>query len=153
MSADANWLESISRLVSEGGGKGGFLLVFPEYRPDLVRAVAHRLALRYYDYRDEQLKPLGPDAYRVGLEDLDRTLEGLGEDGGAVVFNVEALLATKDGAERNRWLTDFLERSWPSTLVVPLTLFAPPAEGPDARVLRLDAQELPEPSLLGRLLH
>lgn len=153
MSAEANWLESISRLVSECGGKGGFLLVFPEYRPDLVRAVANRLALRYYDYRDEQLKPLGPDAYRVGLEDLDRTLEGLGEDGGAVVFNVEALLATKDGAERNRWLTDFLERSWPSTLVVPLTLFAPPAEGSAARVLRLDAQELPEPSLLGRLLH
>ena len=99
------------------------------------------------------MRPLGPDAYRVGLEDLDRLLGELSDAGGAVVFNVEALLATKDEAERNRWLEAFLEADWPSTLVVPVTLFAPPADGAGARVLYLDEQGLPEQSLLGRLLH
>ena len=153
MSAEDGWLDSISRMVNESGGKGGILLVFPEYRPDLVKAVAHSLALKYYDYREERLRPLGPDAYRVGLEDLDRLLGELSDAGGAVVFNVEALLATKDEAERNRWLEAFLEADWPSTVVVPVTRFAPPADGAEARVLYLDEQGLPEQSLLGRLLH
>ena len=152
MSADVDWLSPIERAVNESGGSGGILLVFPEYRPDLVKAVAHRLELRYYDYREEQLRPLGPDAYRVGLDDLDGLLSELGETGGAVVFNVEALLATKDEAERARWLTGFLSTDWPAVLVVPLTLFEPPAHSV-GRVLNLDAQDLPEPSLLGRLLH
>ena len=152
MSANDDWLRPIERAIKEIKGRGGILLVFPEYRPDLVKAVAHRLGLRYYDYRDEQLRPLGPDAYRVGLDDLDRLLGELGESGGSVVFNVEALLATKDETERARWLAGFLSTDWPAVLMVPLTLFEPPAQ--DAgQVLHLDAQDLPEPSLLGRLLH
>ena len=73
-------------------------------------------------------------------------------EGGAVVFNIEALLATKTKSERECWLASFLERDWGSVMVLPLTLFASDVTSDSGRVLHLDAETLPEQSLLSRFL-
>lgn len=149
----ATWLEPIRRHLARCEANGGLLLIFPEYRPDLAKEVANRLNLRFYDYRENRLRPLGPDAYKVGLEDLDEMLLMLDAEGGAVVFNIEALLATKNESERARWLASFLARDWGSLMVLPLTLFASDVTSDSGRVLYLDAEALPEQSLLSRFLH
>lgn len=154
MSRDnTSWMEPISRSLAQADADRGFILVFPEYRPDLVRELASRLNLRFYDYRENHLRPLGPDAFGVQLDDLDKQLSTLEAEGGAVVFNVEALLATKKAPERARWLSGFLEKKRGALLVLPLTLFGEDLAPESAQVLQLEAETLPEQSLLSRFLH
>jgi len=153
MTTERTWLDAIAELVAVGGGRGGFAVCLPEYRPDLVKAIAHRLQLRFYDYREEELRRHGANAYRVSLEELDDTLGGLAVQGGAMVLNVEALLAAKPEQDRTQWLADFMRADWASPMVLSLTLFTAELEGPSGRVMTLDKRELPEQSLVSRLLH
>lgn len=153
MSQDAAWMEPIIELVGITGLKGGIIVLFPEYRPDLAKSIAARLGLRFYDYRAEDLRRLGTGAYKVELRELDDVLERLSLEGGAVVFNVEALLATKDSEERGRWLSSFLNDEWPGLLLIPMTLFSRELQATTARVVHLEAEQLPEQSLISRFLH
>ena len=41
------WLQLILDLVSTLGGRGGTVLAFPEYRPDLTKAIAHAVGIRF----------------------------------------------------------------------------------------------------------
>jgi len=153
MGAGVTWLDLVASLVEGDSARGGFAVCFPEYRPDLARELAYRLQLRFYDYREEQLRPHGPEAHQVSLSDLDEVLGALAEEGGAVVLNVEALLAAKPEQERANWLARFLDAGWSRPLVLPLTLFAHELDSASARVLRLAEGTLPEQSLVSRLLH
>ena len=89
------WLKPILDLVSTQGGRGGALLAFPEYRPDLAKAIAHEVGIRFYDFRAETMAQKGFQAGSMALDELDAVLAQLAAEGGALVLNVEALLSTK----------------------------------------------------------
>ena len=52
-------MQPILDLVSTLGGRGGTVLAFPEYRPDLAKAIAHSVGIRYYDFRAEVMAQKG----------------------------------------------------------------------------------------------
>jgi len=86
------WLQPILDLVATQGGRGGTLLAFPEYRPDLAKAIAHAVGIRFYDFRAETMAQKGFQAGAMGLDELDAVLADLAAEGGALVLNVEALV-------------------------------------------------------------
>jgi hypothetical protein len=145
------WLKPILDLVSTQGGRGSGLLAFPEYRPDLVKAIAHKVGIRFYDFRAETMAQKGFQAGAMGLDELDAVLAGVAAEGGAVVLNVEALLSTKSSEERRAWMQGFLLGDWPGLLLVPLALYSDEAPVVDERVLRLEPDDLPEQGLINRL--
>lgn len=149
---DQRWLNQCIEFATTLG-QGGMLLGFPEYRPDLAKLVAHRLQLTFYDYRSEVMAAYGPDAASIELDSLDQTLGELAAGGGAVVFNVEALLATKSPEQREAWLTGLLRADWPHPMVIPLTLFTAEAGGLSQRILNFAPEDLPEQGLVSRLMH
>jgi len=148
-----NWLAQMSEFVASMGARGGALLVLPEYRPDLAKAVAHRLTLRFYDFRAEDMVPKGAQASAVGLDALNAVLTQLSVDGGAVVFNVEALLATKTSEQRRAWIEGFVRTDWSGLLLVPMTLFAQEAAVVTDRALHLQAEDLPTQGIISRMLN
>ena len=77
----------------------------------------------------------------------------LAAEGGAVVFNVEALLSTKSSEERGSWMEGFVGRDWKGLLLVPLTLYGHEAAAVTERVLHLEAEDLPAQGLLSRLVN
>ena len=153
MTAPPTWLEPVSSLLEANAGRGGYLLAFPEYRPDLATALAHWTGLPFFDYREQELRPRGIEAGRVTLEQLAERLAALAAGGGAVVFNVEALLATKDLVDRTRWLLEFVNTDWPHPLIVPITVFADELPADIRRCHRFDESQLPPLTLVGRLAH
>ena len=145
------WLKPIYDLVSTQGGLGGALLAFPEYRPDLAKAMAHEVGIRFYDFRAETMAQKGFQAGAMGLDELDAVLAQLAAEGGALVLNVEALLSTKSSEERGAWMQGFLRPDWPGLLLVPLALYAHEAPVGNGRVLRLEPDDLPAQGLVNRL--
>lgn len=153
MSGDKQpWIEQCVEFASTLG-PGGLLLVFPEYRPDLAKLVAHHLQFEFFDYRAEVMAAEGPNAAAIELDALDETLAELAASGGAVVFNVEALLATKSPEQRITWVEKLLRTEWQNPVVIPMTLFADETAGLTERILRFAPEDLPEQSLVSRLLH
>jgi hypothetical protein len=148
-----DWLQQVSEFLSSVGDERGVLLVFPEYRPDLAKTVAQRLALRFYDFRAEDMAPKGVRASETGLYELDSVMTRLAAEGGAVVFNVEALLGTKGTVERVAWIERFVRTDWVNPLLVPMTLFAQDVAAATDRVLHLREEELPSQSLVSRLIN
>jgi hypothetical protein len=144
------WLKPILDLVSTQGGRGGALLAFPEYRPDLAKAIAHEVGIRFYDFRAETMAPKGFQAGAMGLDELDAVLADLAAQGGALVLNAEALLSTKSSEERRAWMQGFLRRDWPGLLLVPLVLYGHEAPVADGRVLCLEPEDLPAQGLINR---
>ena len=71
------WLKPILDLVSTQGRCGGALLAFPEYRPDLAKAIAHEVGIRFYDFRAETIAPKGFQAGAMGLNEADAVLADL----------------------------------------------------------------------------
>ena len=148
-----SWLDRITDFLSTSGPRGGLLLVFPEYRPDLAKAVAHQLGLRFCDFRDEEMSKLGIEAGSMPLESLNDKISLLSREEGVLLFNAEALLATKSSEERSAWMRELVGHDWPNPVLVPITLFAAEAGGSTARVLCFDADELPEQGVISRLMH
>jgi hypothetical protein len=144
------WLKPILDLVSTQGGRGGALLAFPEYRPDLAKAIAHEVGIRFYDFRAETMAPKGFQAGAMGLDELDAVLADLPAQGGALVLNAEALSSTKSSEERRAWMRGFLRRDWPGLLLVPLALYGHEAPVADGRVLCLEPEDLPAQGLINR---
>ena len=151
--AAADWMTPAVDMIASRDGKGGFILTFPEYRPDLAKALAQRLGLAYHDLRAEDLKRHGTAAGTLSLDWLDEVLSGVAQSGGAVVFNVESLLATKPPAERAAWLAAFAGAYWPVPLVVPVTLFADEMDPMSEGVYCFDAAVLPPQTMISRFLH
>lgn len=149
------WLTPVANALEREGNLGRFLVMFEIYRPDLVRAMAHGLGLRYVDFRADYMMPLGRDAGRLPLsriEELIAEAEGEGPHGqGLVLHNVEALLATRETEERHRWMTEFTASPAKVPVIVPLSVFATEAPASDSRVVAIDETSIPSEKLLFRL--
>lgn len=145
------WLKPVLDLVATLGGHGGALLAFPEYRPDLAKAIAHEVGIRFYDFRAETMAHKGFQAAAMGLDELDAVLADLAADGGAMVLYVEALLSTKSTEQRRVWMQGFLLGDWPGLLLVPLAVYSHEAPAVNERVLRLAPEDLPAQALINRL--
>ncbi|MDJ0944417.1 MAG: hypothetical protein QNJ30_13170 [Kiloniellales bacterium] len=146
------WLRVIRSVVHGRGSKGGYIVCFPEYRPDLVLGMAQALGLVHFDFRHEVMRYLGWEASTLQLEDLDRAIAERALGDGLVVQNAEALLSAKGEDLRRRWLKDFVAAPWPNVVILSLALYATAAPRKQPRVVTLGAQDLPEPTLLSRLV-
>lgn len=147
------WLDQVSDFVSSMGARGGALLVLPEYRPDLAKAVAHRVELEFYDFRAEDMAPKGTQAAAIDLAALNSVLRQRSVDGGALVFNVESLLTTKTPEQRRAWIEGFVRTDWPGLLLVPMTLFAQEAAMATDRALHLHTEDLPAQGIVNRMIN
>jgi len=151
MAENNEWLEQFKTSYEQFDGKGGFQVLFPEYRPDMTRALAHSLGLEFYDYRQEKMIPLGWKAGEITLDSLSQTLVDESKHLGLVVHNVEALLATKSESERKQWLSDFLTFDWKNPVIIPLAIYQAEANLDNQRVCNLTISEFPKESFLMRL--
>ncbi len=151
MAENNEWLEQFKTSYEQFDGKGGFQVLFPEYRPDMSRALAHSLGLAFYDYRQEKMMPLGWKAGEITLDSLSQTLLDESKQSGLVVHNVEALLATKPESERKQWLSDFLLFNWAHPVILPLAIYQDDTDKSNQRVCDLTSSEFPEESFLMRL--
>ena len=151
MAENNEWLEQFKTSYEQFNGKGGFQVLFPEYRPDMSRALAHSLGLEFYDYRQDKMMPLGWKAGEIPLDSLTQTLEDESKQLGLVVHNVEALLATKPERERKQWLSDFLLFNWTHPVILPLAIYQDDTDKSNQRVCDLTSSEFPEESFLMRL--
>ncbi len=147
-----DWLAPMDRALAEGGGRGGYLLAMPEYRPELVREAVERYGFVGRDFRRERLMPRGWEAAATPLSELEDFIAEAVVPPGAVIANAEALLATKAATERRRWFRRFLGRERPAAVVVPIVLFGDELPPDPLRVVRIGAGTLPADTLLMRLV-
>lgn len=145
-------MQPVAAMLDRHDRQGGFLVRYPEYRPELVRALAESLELAYGDFRASVMAPMGWEAARLPLDALDQWLVGQAEAGGSVVNNAEALLATKTPEERSAWLARFVGAAWSAPVLIPLVLFGADAPQGEDRVAAIDPGAVPEQTLLTRLL-
>ncbi len=151
MSEHNKWLRIIKEHFERHGTKGAFQILFPEYRPDLARALAHYLEIEFYDYRKSSMLSRGWDAGKISLEEMTRTLLQESEKSDLVIHNIEALLGTKEEAERKQWLTDFFSIKWPNTIILPLAIFQSDTPEGHPRVCDIELVQLPRQSFLMQL--
>jgi hypothetical protein len=138
-------------MIDRDGHQGGYLVVFPEYRPDQFQALADQLGVEIFDYRTQVMAQQGPAADRISLSDLDTALERLARQGAYVTTNVEALLATKSSQERSHWLARFLETVRSHALIIPLVTLTEDLPDAHPRLYSIPNDALPAQSLLNRL--
>jgi hypothetical protein len=157
MSEHQEWLDVIKMAYDEHQGQGAIQVLFPEYRPDLARAVAHCLGLGFYDYRKEKMLSESWNAGNITLDEMTETLLAESADtseNGLLVYNIEALLATKPDEQRQQWLADCLDQSridWPKPVVLPLAIYQLDTVDGHPRVCNLEFDEFPRESFLMRL--
>lgn len=145
------WTAEIAGVVERHDRRGGFLVLFSDYRPELAHGIARALGCAVADFRKEVMAPKGWQAGQLPLADIDAYVAEKSAAGGVVVQNVEALLSTKSEAERSLWLAEFLTRDWPAPVLLPLFLFASAAPEGASRVVAVSAAETPEETLMMRL--
>ena len=121
--SDANWLEVVAEHHATRGATGAGIVLFPRYQPELAMRLAEHLGLEFFDLRQDYMQQFGVAADRTSLGALDRELQERAAQTGFVCHNIEALLAVKSEDERRAWLNRFLEASWPSPVVLPITVF------------------------------
>lgn len=146
-----DWTAPIAQIIRDGCDRGGFVTVFPEYRPDRFVALAAHLEFSSFDFRSEVMSRLGWDADRLSLQDLSSTLSGLAVEGSTVVNNIEALLSTKSAQECTAWIDEFLATDWEHALVIPMVINAAQVPDDHPRVYRIAGDGLTEQSFLNRL--
>ena len=149
---DWPWYRPVAAMLAANGHAGGFVVRFAEYRPDLVEGLAAALGLGLRDCRAEILAPLGWEAGRLPLAALDAWLDRVTARGGIVAQNVEALLAAKPEAEQQAWLAALLGAGRPVPVVVPIVVLERALPRASPRIVSLAADEVPELTLLRRLL-
>ncbi len=145
------WLEQVRTILDSTGWTGVYLAAFPEYRPDLVKNMAHHLRLEYFDFRAAVMAVAGTEAAHMDLDALERSMGTHAGKRGVVVMNAEALLATKPEQERKRWLHSVTALEFPHPVIIPLSVFPEDVDPQDPRFFRIDPGALPEQSLIGRL--
>jgi len=70
-----DWMNAVAAMLAAGSGRGGCLVRFPEYRPDLAKALAHHLDLEFFDFRAEVMSRLGTSAHTLGLDAIGQSLK------------------------------------------------------------------------------
>lgn len=146
-----DWVQPIAETIRNNESKGGFLVVFPEYRPDQFVALARHLGFKAFDYRSEVMSPLGWNADQLSLDDLDVTLSNQASEGGTVINNVEALLSTKAVTECATWMGEFLRKNWAHPILLPIVVHAAQVPMTHEHVHRIPDETLPEQSFINRL--
>ncbi|HID82846.1 MAG TPA: hypothetical protein EYH06_06335 [Chromatiales bacterium] len=143
-------MDLVSRCIKQNR-KGGYILLMPQYRPDIGRSLAQYFELNFYDYRQEVMLPLGWDAARIPLNELDDCLFQEALEKPLLAFNVEALITTKSEKLRRQWLYEFIHKPWPNKILLPLAIHQ--SDAPDFSTNVCDLQEipLPEQNLINRL--
>ncbi len=138
-------------LIDRHGYAGGFVIVLPDYRPELLHGIARAAGLDFVDFRATVMARHGAAAGRIPLEALDEWIAAETAERGLALQNVEALLSTKSPAERRTWFARFLSTPWQRPVVVPIVIFGVdvPVEMP--RALRIEAGSIPEETMLMRL--
>jgi len=68
-------MNAVAAMLAAGSGRGGCLVRFPEYRPDLAKALAHHLDLEFFDFRAEVMSRLGTSAHTLGLDAIGQSLK------------------------------------------------------------------------------
>ena len=144
--ATANWISPLAAAINANGRHGGYVVSMSEYRPTLIHVVANECGLVLRDFRAEILKPKGWEASTTPLSELDDYIG----NGGGMIMNAEALLATKNSGERAAWLERFVMSDGPLAMV-PLVVFSDDI-APGPRSVILDSAALPEETLLSRLM-
>lgn len=147
----AEWTTPIKQAIQQHKNRGGFICIFPDYRPDLFLALAHSLGLASFDYRHEVMSGYGWDAEQLSLKDLDASIAECAADTATVLGNVEALLSTKHVDACGRWITGFLERDLSHAIVIPIVINEALVPAPHPRVHRVAASALPDQTLIDRL--
>lgn len=147
----APWIAPIARMIATEGGTGAYFVVMPGYRPELVTVLAEGLGMAFMDFRAEHMRPLGWEAGRMPLAALTDSIRQRCGPEGLVVQNAEALLATKEAGERRDWLEAMVREAWPGPVVVPIAIFEADLPKIAGRAHRVDADDLPQESLLVRL--
>ena len=143
MRDNPEWLAIIEQHYEDTGKSGGSIVLFPRYRPDLCVQLAHHLGLRFFDYRAEEMQPLGQEAGSLSLEQLDKSLRTRAQMSGIVSHNVEALLCVKPESERRAWLRSFVDADWPNPIFLPITVFQADAPDEHPRVCDLELLKMP----------
>jgi len=157
MSEHQEWLSTIKTVFKQYQGEGAIQVLFPEYRPDLAHVVADCLGLGFYDYRKETMLAKGWNAGNITLEEMTQVLineTASSSENGLLIYNIEALLATKPEEHRRQWLTQCLDQDkikWPKAIVLPLSIYQSDAATGYPRVCNLQVEEFPKESFLMRL--
>lgn len=145
------WMSEFTGMLAAGDGHGGYLVKFPEYRPDLAKTLAHYLSFDFYDFRADVMSRLGFSAHTLELEAMGRSLEARAVHRGVLAFNLEALLGTKTESARQAWFSEFVRGSYANPVVVPLALFCSEVGIPFPNTVVIDLEDLPEQSIISRL--
>ena len=148
---EQNWLEPFKTMINRCSN-AAYIVNFPEYRPDLFLFMARSLGLIHFDFRTEVMSAYGWDAHQLTIEELDGRLLQEADKGNLMISNVEALLATKETEERQKWLQDYLSRQWSKTVVLPLCLYCHEVPEFSSHVYSFENKDLPEQSFINRLL-
>ncbi|MEZ5839571.1 MAG: hypothetical protein R3D02_03800 [Hyphomicrobiales bacterium] len=141
----------IADLVARNGGTGGFLVVLPDYRPELLHGIARAIGAEFVDFRAGVMAAHGMNAGKLPLSTIGDWLADETTRRSLVLQNVEALLSTKSAEERAAWCRGFLEAPLPRPAIIPLVLFGAAAPEGHARVHRVAEADMPEETLLMRL--
>jgi len=140
----------VSRCIKQHK-RGGYILLMPQYRPDIGRSIAQHFELRFYDYRQEVMLPLGWDAANISLDELDDRLFQEAMEKPLLAFNVEALMTTKPEEQRRQWLYEFIHKPWSNKILLPLAIHQSDAPDSSTNVCDLQNTPLPEQNLINRL--
>ena len=127
------------------------IILLSEYRPDIARAIAATLKCEFYDYRKEEMLPLGWQASNIKLTALDIALKEQSNHQQIVAFNIEALLALKSENDRCKWFQRFLAHQWANRIILPITIFTNDVPPDDPKVCNMQDTKLPEQNLVNRL--
>jgi len=151
MTEHSEWLDDVKSRFDEYKGKGGFQVLFPEYRPDLTHALANHLGLGFYDFRKHKMLSEGWRAGEITLDEMATTLLEESKKSGLVVHNTEALLATKSEKERKQWYEKFFSIDWPNPIILPVSIYQSDTPRGNPRVCDISLTEFPKESFLMRL--
>lgn len=148
----SRWLATIDDAIERHGCRGAFLVSFPDYRPELAAIIADRLDMPLCDFRADIMAPLGWNAATLTLASLESAIVDRLDARGLVLSNAEALLAAKTASDRQSWFQEVLTIPRTAPLIVPIALFAADADRESDRFIALSTDDLPESTLLTRLL-
>ncbi|MGF1545728.1 MAG: hemerythrin domain-containing protein [Thiotrichales bacterium] len=139
----SEWLEELELFFNSAGNTGGSIVLLPRYQPELMAAIAARLGLAVFDYRQEVMQPLREAADSPTLAQLEADLRQRATQGGIIGQNVEALLGVKPEAERRTWLQAFLDADWPNPVLLPICVFQADVPPGHVQVCDLELLKLP----------
>ncbi|MCU7838927.1 MAG: hypothetical protein KZQ94_06070 [Candidatus Thiodiazotropha sp. (ex Troendleina suluensis)] len=145
--------DKIDDLLNRHGCQGTFIILMPEYRPDVARGIANHLGFEFFDYRQEIMLEFAREAHRLTLDQLSKTLAEKSEQSALIAFNVEALLAAKPENERKHWLLNCLQIAKENPVVIPLAIYIDELPIGDSRILDLRHSKLDEQTLVSRLIN